>query len=300
MTWWEAVVLGFVQGFTEFLPISSSAHLRVIGALLPGTDDPGAAFTAITQIGTEAAVLVYFRRDIARIIRAWWRAVRGGDGPGRRERFGSQDPDARLGWWIALGSVPIVVLGLAFQDAIVGPFRNLYVIAATLAGFAVVLAVADRIGAKRRTLDQLGPWHAVAFGFAQALALVPGVSRSGGTISAGLLLGYTRQAAARYSFLLAIPAVLGSGFQQLFTNLGGFGTAGTPSLAMIALATVVAAGVAYVVIIGFLKIVSTYSYMPFVVYRIAAAAVILVLLLTGVLEPLAGAETVTDPVPGVS
>nr|WP_297424954.1 undecaprenyl-diphosphate phosphatase [uncultured Actinotalea sp.] len=290
MTWWESVVLGLVQGLTEFLPVSSSAHLRIVGQVLPGGADPGAAFTAVTQIGTEAAVLLYFRRDIARIVAAWWRALRGEHGPTWRDRLGGQDPDARLAWWIALGTVPIVVLGLSFEEQIVGPFRNLYVVAGMLALFAVFLGIADRVGAKQRTLDTLTWKHAVLFGFAQAMALVPGVSRSGGTITAGLLMGYTREAAARYSFLLAIPAVLGSGFQQLFTSLDEFGTAGTPSLALTALATVVAFGVGYLVIIGFLKVVSTYSYMPFVVYRLVLAAVVVVLLLAGVLEPLSGAD----------
>ncbi|WP_225754289.1 undecaprenyl-diphosphate phosphatase [Actinotalea sp. Marseille-Q4924] len=290
MTWWESVVLGLVQGLTEFLPVSSSAHLRIVGQVLPGGSDPGAAFTAVTQIGTETAVLLYFRKDIARIVVAWWRAVSGRNGTTRRDRLGADDPDARIAWWIALGSVPIVVLGLLFEEQIVGPFRNLYVVAGMLALFAVFLGIADRVGAKHRTLDRLTWKHAVLFGFAQAMALVPGVSRSGGTITAGLLMGYTREAAARYSFLLAIPAVLGSGFQQLFTSLDEFGTAGTPSLALTALATVVAFGVGYVVIIGFLKVVSTYSYMPFVLYRIALAVVVVVLLVVGVLAPLAGAD----------
>lgn len=284
MTWWEAVVLGLVQGLTEFLPVSSSAHLRVVGELLPSGVDPGAAFTAITQIGTETAVLLYFRRDIARIVGAWWRALRGDHGPGWRARMGAPDPDARMAWWIALGSVPIVVLGLAFEDSIKGPFRNLYLIALTLAVFAVALGFADRTGAKERTLDQLTARHAIAFGLWQSLALVPGVSRSGGTITGGLLMGYTREAAARYSFLLAIPAVLGSGLQQLVTSLDDFGSAGTPSLGVTVLATVVAFVVGYVVIIGFLKLVTTRSFMPFVVYRFVFAAVIVVLALVGAVE----------------
>ena len=291
MTWWEAAVLGLVQGLTEFLPISSSAHLRIVGELLPGGSDPGAAFTAITQIGTEAAVLLYFRHDIARIIRAWWRALRGHDGTDRRSRLGAHDADARLGWWIALGSVPIVVLGLLFQDAITSSFRNLYLIALTLTLFGIVLGVADRVGAKTRPLSELTGRHAVLFGFAQAMALVPGVSRSGGTITAGLLMGYTREAAARYSFLLAIPAVLGSGLQQLAVSLEDFGQPGTPGAAQTVLATVIAFGVGYLVIIGFLKIVSSYSYLPFVVYRIVLAVVVVLLLTFGVLEPLAGAES---------
>ncbi|WP_298460218.1 undecaprenyl-diphosphate phosphatase [uncultured Cellulomonas sp.] len=283
---WEAIILGLVQGLTEFLPVSSSAHLRIVGELI-GSGDPGAAFTAITQIGTETAVLLYFRRDIATICRAWWRAISGKHGTDRASRLGSHDPDARMGWYIGLGSIPIVVLGLLFQDAIEQPFRNLYLIAATLAGFALVLGWADRRGAKVRALTSLTPRHALIFGLAQALALVPGVSRSGGTITAGLLLGYTREAAARYSFLLAIPAVLGSGLYQLVSSLGEFGTPGTPGVAATVVATLVAGVVGYVVIIGFLRIVSTYSYKPFVVYRIVLAAVVLVLLTVGVLQPVA-------------
>jgi undecaprenyl-diphosphatase len=189
-----------------------------------------------------------------------------------------------MAWWIALGSVPIVALGLTFEESITGPFRNLYLIALTLAVFAVVLGVADRVGTKERTLDHLTVGHAIGFGLAQALALVPGVSRSGGTISAGLLLGYTREAAARYSFLLAIPAVLGSGVQQLVTNGGDLGVAGTPSVAMTFLATGIAFVVGYVVIIGFLKLVSTRSYLPFVVYRLGFAALIVLLVHTGRLD----------------
>ncbi len=293
MSTWEAIVLGLVQGLTEFLPVSSSAHLRIVGELI-GAGDPGAAFTAITQIGTETAVLPYFRRDIKRILLAWWRAVRGDLGTDLRSRLGSPagepvDTDARMAWFIALGSVPIVVLGLAFQDAIETPFRNLWLIALTLAGFALVLGWADHRGAKQRVQTQLTPRHAVLFGFAQALALVPGVSRSGGTITGGLLMGYTREAAARYSFLLAIPAVFGSGVFQLVKSVDEFGTAGTPGLGPTVLATIVAFAVGYVVIIAFLKIVSTYSYRPFVIYRLALAALVVVLLLTGVLEPTAGA-----------
>jgi undecaprenyl-diphosphatase len=286
MSTWEAIVLGLVQGLTEFLPVSSSAHLRIVGELI-GSSDPGAAFTAITQIGTESAVLLYFRRDIVAICRAWWRAVTGQHGRDRASRLGARDPDARMAWYIGLGSVPIVVLGLLFQDSIENTFRNLYLIAFMLAGFALVLGWADRRGAKVRPLQDLTPRHAVLFGLAQALALIPGVSRSGGTITAGLLMGYTREAAARYSFLLAIPAVLGSGLFQLFRSLDEFGSSGTPGVGATVIATLVAFVVGYVVIIAFLKIVSTYSYRPFVVYRILLAAVVLVLLGVGVLSPIA-------------
>lgn len=279
MTWWEAVVLGLVQGLTEFLPISSSAHLRIVGDLLPGGGDPGSAFTAITQIGTEAAVVVYFRRDIARIVRSWFGAL-----PVGRRTVPSSDPDARMGWMVIVGSVPIVVLGLALEERIDTGFRNLYLTALTLAVFAVFLGLADHYSRRRRTLEELTWPHGILFGLAQALALVPGVSRSGGTITAGLLMGYTREAAARYSFLLAIPAVLGSGFYKLVTDGLGEQPPGSPGLLPTALATVVAFGVGYVVIIWFLRLVSTRSYLPFVVYRIVLAAVVVALLGTGVLS----------------
>jgi undecaprenyl-diphosphatase len=282
---WAAIVLGLVQGLTEFLPVSSSAHLRIVGDLL-GVGDPGAAFTAIIQLGTESAVVLYFRRDIARICVAWWRAVRGADGTDRAARFGAHDPDARMGWYIGLGSLPIIVLGLIFQHSIENTFRNLYLIAFTLAGFALVLGWADRRAALVRSLGDLTPRHAVIFGFAQALALIPGVSRSGGTITAGLLLGYTREAAARYSFLLAIPAVLGSGLFELAKSLDQFGTPGTPGVGATLIATAVAFVVGYVVIIAFLKIISTYSYLPFVIYRLVLSAVVLILMATGTLNAL--------------
>jgi len=282
---WVAIVLGLVQGLTEFLPVSSSAHLRIVGELL-GVGDPGAAFTAITQIGTESAVVLYFRRDIARICVAWWRAVRGASGTDRAARLGAHDPNARMGWYIGLGSIPIIVLGLLFQTPIEQTFRNLYLIAGTLAGFGLVLGWADRRAAMTRSLGDLSPRHAVVFGFAQALALVPGVSRSGGTITAGLLMGYTREAAARYSFLLAIPAVLGSGIFELLKSIDNFGTPGTPSVGATLVATMVAFAVGYVVIIAFLKIVSTYSYRPFVIYRLVLVALVLVLLATGALHPM--------------
>ncbi|AEE45909.1 undecaprenyl-diphosphate phosphatase [Cellulomonas fimi] len=286
----EAIFLGLVQGLTEFLPVSSSAHLRIVGELL-GSGDPGAAFTAITQLGTESAVLLYFRRDIARICRAWWSAVRGDRGTDLRARMGMPageraDHDALMAWFIALGSVPIVLLGLLFQDAIERPFRNLWLIVLTLAGFALVLGWADRRAVQQRTLDDLTPRDALKFGLWQSLALVPGVSRSGGTITGGLLMGYTREAAARYSFLLAIPAVFGSGLFQLAKSVGDFGEAGTPSFGATLLATLVAFVVGYLVIIVFLKIVSTFSYKPFVVYRLGLAALVALLLVTNVLEPL--------------
>ncbi len=276
MGWIEAVVLGLVQGLTEFLPISSSAHLRVVGEAF-GWDDPGAAFTAITQIGTEAAVLLYFRSDIARIVTSWLRSLRRGGPP--------LDADARMGWLIIVGSVPIVVLGLLFQDQIETTFRDLRVVATALVLFSLVLFWADRVGAKRRELGTLTVGHGIAFGFAQAAALVPGVSRSGGTITMGLFLGYSRAAAARYSFLLAVPAVLGSGFFQVYEaltgDIAGAGVDWGPTI----LATVLAFGVGLTVIAWLLRYLDRGSFTPFVVYRVVVGLLVLGLVLGGVLDP---------------
>lgn len=275
VSFFEAVILGLVQGLTEFLPVSSSAHVGIVGGLL-GTA-PGAAFSAIVQLGTEAAVLLYFRRDIARIVSHWAKSLP--VGPWARQ-LPSSDPDARMGWYVIVGTIPIVVLGLLLEPLIEGPLRNLWVTAAVLAVFAVVLGWADKVGEKRKTLRELTWRDGLLYGGAQALALIPGVSRSGGTITAGLLLGYTREAAARYSFLLAIPAVVGSGLFQLVTSDG----VGEVGVAATVVATLVAFVVGYLVIIAFLKIVSTYSYRGFVYYRLGLAALLVVLLLTGTLD----------------
>jgi len=272
----EGAFLGLVQGLTEFLPISSSGHLAIVGTLV-GTQDPGAAFTAITQLGTELAVILYFRKDIARIIGRWVQSLAG--------RVPRNDPDARMGWLVILGTIPIGVLGLLFQDAIETTLRGFLVIATTLWVFALILGAADRWGKKERTLDQLTWKHGLLFGLAQSMALIPGVSRSGGTITMGLLLGYTREAAARYSFLLAIPAVVLSGFYQLYDEVStGVSIAWAPT----AVATVVAFGVGYAVIAWLMKFISTHSYTPFVVYRIVVAAIVYALVIAGTLPPYAG------------
>lgn len=281
MSFWESIVLGIVQGLTEFLPISSSAHVRVVGALLPGGGDPGAAFTAVTQIGTEAAVLLYFRHDIARILRGFFGALGGRDGRSMRARLGGSSVDARLGWWVLLGSLPIVILGVLFQDVIESKLRNLWIIVVVLVVFALVLAVADKVGVKMRSIETLRGRDALALGLAQAAAVVPGVSRSGGTISMGLFLGLTREAAARYSFLLAIPAVLGSGVYELITSRDDLTAVGSPGLLATGVAALVAFAVGYVVIVWFLKVITTHSFLPFVAYRIVFALVTVGLLLAG-------------------
>lgn len=274
MQWIEAIILGLVQGLTEFLPVSSSAHLRILGEFLPGAADPGAAFTAITQLGTEAAVLVFFWRDIVRILKAWFAAVAG--------KLSHSDPDVRMGWLIIVGTVPIVVLGLLLEDLIVSVFRTLWLTATMLVIFAVLLAFADARGTQKKPLEQLTVRDGILFGFAQALALIPGVSRSGGTITAGLLMGYTREAAARYSFLLAIPAVFGSGFYQLFGSLGE--QSGPYTMGQTILATGVGFVVAYFIIGWFLKYVSTKSYTLFVNYRIFLGLFVFIMLGLGIIS----------------
>ncbi|QRZ60759.1 undecaprenyl-diphosphate phosphatase [Rothia sp. ZJ932] len=274
MEWIQAIILGLVQGLTEFLPVSSSGHLRLVGQFLPDSEDPGAAFTAITQLGTETAVLIFFWRDIVRILKNWFGSLVG--------KVDKKDPDARMGWFIIVGSLPIGILGLLLEEYIDSTFRSLWIVATMLIVFAIFLGIADRIGKEQRELNDLTVKHGIIFGFAQALALIPGVSRSGGTITAGLLMGYTREAAARYSFLLAIPAVFASGLYKLVDSFSeGFN--GYYGLGSTVVATIVAFVVGYLMIGWFLKYVSSKSYGLFVWYRIALGAVIYVLLGLGVL-----------------
>ncbi len=283
MDFLNAIILGLVQGLTEFLPISSSAHIRIVGELLGTGADPGAAFTAIIQIGTEAAVVVYFWHDIVRIVSKWFKSL--------FNRIPRSDPDAKLGWFIIFGSIPIVVLGLLFQTQIETVLRSLWVVAATMIVFGILLGVADYVGAKKRRLKELTIPHATVYGFAQALALIPGVSRSGGTITAGLFMGYERRAATRYSFLLAIPAVLGSGFFQLYKSIKkpcvSAAANCTPEVftgAETAVATAVAFVVGLIVIAFFMSYITKRSFLPFVIYRLLLGVALVVLLLTGVLH----------------
>ncbi len=276
MNWFEAAFLGLVQGLTEFLPISSSAHLFVVGKFLPSGEDPGAAFTAVSQLGTETAVLLFFWRDIVRIIKAWWGSLRG--------RVPRTDPDVRMGWLVIIGSLPIAILGVLFQMHIESTLRNLWLVATTLIVFGLILAVADQVASQRRELTQLTYKHGIIYGFAQALALIPGVSRSGGTITAGLLMGYTREASARYAFLLAIPAVFGSGFYELYKIFAEHeGAQGPFGIGETVLATLIAFVVGYLIIGWFLKYISTKSFRPFVWYRIILGVILFILLGTGVI-----------------
>lgn len=267
----QAVVLGVIQGLTEFLPISSSAHLRIFPELF-GWGDPGAAFTAVVQIGTELAVLIYFWRDIWRIATTWVKSL-------FRPEYRGQ-LDARMGWFIILGSVPIVILGIALKDVIEEQFRSLWIIGTMLIVMGIVLGIADKVGSTEKTLKQLTLRDAVFMGLAQALALIPGVSRSGATLSMGRFLGYDRETATRYAFLLAIPAVIGAGVFQLKDipdgdNLYGWG----PTI----VATIVSFVVGYAAIAWLLRYVTTHSYTPFVIYRIGLGVATLALVATGVI-----------------
>lgn len=275
----EALFLGLIQGLTEFLPISSSAHLRFAGEFLPSASDPGATFTAITQIGTELAVLIYFRRDIWRIASAWIGRVLL-----RRDSAEQSAQDVRLGWLIILGSLPIVVLGYAFQENIRNTFRSLWLIAIVMIVFGIILGIADKFGRSQRDLSTLSSGHGFAYGFAQSLALVPGVSRSGATIAMGRVLGYTRESALRYSFLLAVPAVFGSGFYELKGAISDGGSNAPYTLIETFGATLVAFLVGYAVIAWLMKFIATKSFMPFIIYRIALGTLILILLATGVIN----------------
>ena len=273
----EAIFLGMLQGLTEFLPISSSAHIRFAGELFGTNQDPGATFTAITQIGTELAVLIYFRKDILRIVKAWLNQVT------RQHLESSEKNDARMGWLIIVGTLPIAVLGYLGQDVIRNDFRSLWLIASVMIIFGVILGIADKYGKVEKELQQLTPVHGALYGLAQSLALIPGVSRSGATIAMGRFLGYSREAALRYSFLLALPAVFGSGFYELQGALGSDGTDQAFSLPETMVATVIAFVIGYAVIAWLLKFVMTKSFAPFIYYRIGLGTLILVGLATGVI-----------------
>ena len=273
MSFLEALILGLVQGLTEFLPISSSAHVQIAQQLMGQSDltrPELTAFIATIQLGTEIAVVAYFAKDIKKISLSWlgW-AVK------PKSKMSS---DTKLGWLIIIGTIPVVVLGLAFRDFIENDVRSLWVIAFTLIGFGIVLGIADIVGKKTKTITDLSYKHGIVFGLGQAMALVPGVSRSGGTITVGLLLGYTRQAAARYSFLLAIPAVLASG---LFLFVSTFGELNEEMLLATVVATLVSGVVGLAVIHYLLKYLEFGSFLPFVVWRVVVGAWLLWMLTSG-------------------
>ena len=270
----QSIFLGFLQGLTEFLPISSSGHILVVPAIL-GWDDPGAAFTAVIQLGTEAAVLIYFRRDLWQIGTTWTASLR------RPELRG--ELNARMGWYLIAATIPIAILGFAFQNQIEDAARNLWLVGSMLIIFGVVLGVADNVGSRQRSVGELSFRDGVLIGLAQSIALIPGVSRSGATISAGLFLGLERAAAARFSFLLAIPAVVLSGFFQLYKILSGEEAVGEP-LVNVAIATLVAFVTGYAVIAWFLRYLSNNSFALFVGYRLILGTGVLILTAAGLIS----------------
>jgi undecaprenyl-diphosphatase len=270
----EAIVLGIVQGLTEFLPISSSAHQRIVPAFF-GWDDPGAAFTAVTQLGTETAVLIFFRHELWAIATTWVRSL-------REPRLRSE-PDARLGWYLIVATIPIGIFGMAFEHQIETGARNLWLIGTTLVLFALVLGWADRRGRHERAIEQLSVRDGVAIGLAQSLALIPGVSRSGATMSAGLLLGLQRPAAAKFGFLLAVPAVVISGVFQLEGIISGE-EGGDEPFAYVAIATLISFVIGYAAIAWFLRYLAHHSVRLFVVYRILLGGTVLVLVAAGAIS----------------
>ncbi|GIJ31296.1 MULTISPECIES: undecaprenyl-diphosphate phosphatase [Micromonospora] len=276
MTWIEAIVLGIVQGLTEFLPVSSSGHLRITSAIF-FEQDAGASFTAVTQLGTEAAVLLYFAKDIWRIGRTWVVGI--------WDKSVRSSLDYRMGWYVIIGSIPIGLFGFLFKDQIRETARNLWVVATTLIVFAFVLAFAEYWGRQTRTLRDFRMRDGVVMGFAQALALIPGVSRSGATLTFGLFLSLTRETAARYSFLLAIPAVVMSGVFSLgdVFEPAAPGTS-VPSVAQMVVATLIAFGVGYAAIAWLLRYVAHHTLYIFVLYRVAIGTLVLALLLTGTIS----------------
>jgi undecaprenyl-diphosphatase len=270
----QAIVLGIVQGLTEFLPISSSGHLRIVPAFA-GWKDPGAAFTAVIQLGTMAAVLLYFRHDLLRIATAWLAALRD---PSRRGTV-----DARMGWYLIFGTVPIVIFGFAFKNQIENGARDLYLIGTMLIVFGLVLLAAEAMSRRDRPLETISRRDAIVVGFAQALALIPGVSRSGATISAGLLLGFDRVSAARFSFLLSIPAVVLSGLYELKDVVNGTAE-GAVGLGPTAVATVLAFITGYASIAFLLRFLTTHSTSVFVAYRVVLGAAVLALTASGAIS----------------
>ena len=270
----QSIILGILQGLTEFLPISSSGHILIVPALL-GWEDPGAAFTAVIQLGTEAAVLIYFRKDLWDIAKTWLASLH------RPELRG--ELNARMGWYLIVATIPIGLLGFAFQDQIENAARNLWLVGTTLIVFGLILGYADRTGTREREVGDLSFRDGVLIGLAQSLALIPGVSRSGATISAGLFLGLNRKAAARFAFLLAIPAVVVSGFYELYKLLSGKEHFDEPMI-NIAVATAVSFVVGYAVIAWLLRYLTTHSMAVFVWYRVILGAGVLTLTAAGLIS----------------
>jgi undecaprenyl-diphosphatase len=307
MTWVQALVLGLVQGLTEFLPISSSAHLRIVSAVFFG-DDAGASFTAVTQLGTEAAVLVYFAKDIWRIIVAWFAGLRERlttrgqadlplhDQPTTRlpvitadykrvlDEHAQRELDYRIGWYVIIATIPIGVLGFLLKDQIRTGARNLWLVSFMMVAFALVIAAGEYYGRKIRPIEQLTTRDGLVMGFAQCLALIPGVSRSGATATAGLFLGLEREAAVRFSFLLAIPAVTASGLFSLPDAFEPAGEGLNASGPQLLVATILAFVVGYASVAWLLKFVGKHSLDWFVGYRIVLGLTVMGLLASGVVS----------------
>lgn len=265
----EAAVLGIVQGLTEFLPISSSGHLRIVPAFF-GWDDPGAAFTAVIQLGTMAAVVTYFWRDLVAIALTWARSLV------RPELRG--DLNARMGWYIGLGTIPIGVAGVAFEHSIETSARDLRIVGTGLIAVGLIMLLAERLGSRRRVIRGVQLRDALVVGGAQALALIPGVSRSGATITAGMFLGFTREAAARFSFLLSVPAVVLSGLYEM----GDIGEGNVP-VGPTVVATILSFVSGYASIAWLLRFLATHTMKGFVVYRVVLGALVLILVASGVI-----------------
>ncbi|MEE0331640.1 undecaprenyl-diphosphate phosphatase [Bifidobacterium angulatum] len=293
MNFFQAIFLGLVQALTEYLPVSSSAHIRIVGDLMIGRD-PGAAFTAIIQIGTELAVILYYRRDIIRILGSWFGSLFGKEGKDWKSRLGAHNRDTQMGWFIIIGTLPILVAGLLFKDVIETTLRNLWITVTVLALFGVLLWVFDSRSKQIKTMDDMTAKDALIFGVGQMLALIPGVSRSGGTITFGRAMGYTREAAVRTSFLMAIPAVFGAGVLEAVSAVKDVSACSAtkaadacaaigafPGWGATIAATIVAFFIGYIVIIAFLKFVSSFSYKAFAIYRIVLAVIVALLLITG-------------------
>lgn len=293
MNFFQAIFLGLVQALTEYLPVSSSAHIRIVGDLMIGRD-PGAAFTAIIQIGTELAVILYYRRDIIRILGSWFGSLFGKEGKDWKSRLGAHNRDTQMGWFIIIGTLPILIAGLLFKDVIETTLRNLWITVTVLALFGVLLWVFDSRSKQIKTMDDMTAKDALIFGVGQMLALIPGVSRSGGTITFGRAMGYTREAAVRTSFLMAIPAVFGAGILEAVSAVKDVNACSAtkaadacaaigafPGWGATIAATIVAFFIGYIVIIAFLKFVSSFSYKAFAIYRIVLAVIVALLLITG-------------------
>ena len=274
MTWMQVIVLSLVQGLTEFLPVSSSGHLRIVSTLFWG-QDAGASFTAVIQLGTELAVIVYFAGMIWQILKGWFMGLANKDKRGQ---------DYRMGWMVIVGSIPIGILGVLGKDLIRDNLRNLWITASMLVLFSFVFILAERMGKKTRSFEELTIRDAIVMGLCQCLALIPGVSRSGGTISGGLFLGLDREVATRFSFLLAIPAVMASG---LFSLGDAFGpTVGQSATGMqLLVGTGIAFIVGYASIAWLLKFVGNHSFEWFAAYRIPVGIIVMILLGLGVLAP---------------